>query len=193
MTATVNELQEMVSKTGDRGPSFAMMLNHLNHKPEKIIIETGCARKEDNFQGDGMSTLIFDKMVQLTGGTFHSVDISPENVEFAKSKVSDKTQVHCSDSVKFLHEASRVLKGEGRFVDLLYLDSFDLDKENTHPSSLHHLMELTAIMPCLRGGSMICVDDNISRDVGKGTYVRQFMDLLGKPLVYEGYHWIWVL
>jgi hypothetical protein len=189
----MNELQEMVNKTGDRAQSFAMMINHLNHKPNKIIIETGCARKEDNFQGDGMSTLIFDKFINLTGGTFVSVDISPENVAFAQSKVSNNSQVVCSDSVKYLHEVSRVFRGEGRYIDLLYLDSFDLDKDNTHPSSLHHLMELTAIMPCLRGGSMICVDDNISRDVGKGSYVRQFMDLLGKPIVFEGYHWIWIL
>lgn len=189
----MDKLQEFVNKTYFRAPSFAMMLSHLNHKPEKIIIETGCARQEDNFQGDGMSTLIFDRMIQLTGGTFHSVDISPENVEFARSKVSNMTKVHCSDSVKFLQEMNRTLRSDGRYVDLLYLDSFDLDHDNTHPSSLHHLMELTAIMPSLRTGSMICVDDNVSLEVGKGKYVKQYMDLIGKPLVYSDYHWIWIL
>jgi predicted O-methyltransferase YrrM len=188
-----NKLQEYISKTGDRSPSFALMLNALSKKPNKLIVETGCARKEDNFHGDGMSTLIFDEFINVTGGNFFSVDISPENVEFAKSKVSPHSQVICSDSVKFLYDNCRVWKGEGRFIDLLYLDSFDLDKDNTHPSSLHHILELTAAMPCLRSGSIICVDDNISKDIGKGSYVRQFMDLIGRPLVYEGYHWIWIL
>jgi hypothetical protein len=64
--------------------------------------------------------------------------------------------------------------------------------DNPHPSSLHHIFELTAIMPCLREGTMICVDDNFDT-VGKGGYVKEFMDLIGKERIYTGYQWVWKL
>ena len=53
-------LDEMIGKTGKRQASFNMMMNHLN-KQSALIVETGCAREENNFDGDGMSTLIFDE------------------------------------------------------------------------------------------------------------------------------------
>ena len=74
----------------------------------------------------------------------------------------------------------------------MYLDSFDFDMANPHPSSLHHIFELAAIMPCLKQGTMICVDDNFGT-IGKGGYVKEFMDLINKQRVYAGYQWVWKL
>jgi hypothetical protein len=181
-------LNEMVMKTGKRMPSFSWMLQHLNKTTNPLIIETGCARQEDNYDGDGMSTLIFDAYVKEHGGEFHSIDINPLNTDFAKSKTS-VAKVHTSDSVKFLYEFNQ----QNKKIDLLYLDSFDLDASNPHPSSLHHIFELTAIMPSLKEDTMICVDDNLDIGVGKGGYVNEFMNLLGKPKLYSGYQWIWIL
>jgi hypothetical protein len=39
---------------------------------------------------------------------------------------------------------------------------------------------------------MVCVDDNFDT-VGKGEYVKQFMDLIGKERIYTGYQWVWKL
>lgn len=181
----MQEIVDILNKTGKRAEAFAMMINHVAGRKHPIIVETGCARLEDNYQGDGMSTLIFDKFVQKFGGEFYSVDINPENVEFASRHVGPRTSVTCSDSVKFLHEFKKP-------IDLLYLDSFDFDMSNPHPSSLHHIFELTAIMPYLRPGTMIAVDDNFG-DIGKGCYVKEFFDLLGKDRIYSGYQWIWML
>ena len=186
--------QEYINRTGKRAEAFVLMLNHLSGNPNPLIIETGCARKEDNFDGDGMSTLIFDSYITERGcGEFHSVDISQENVDFANSRISNpNSKVHCSDSVIFLHGVSQDCRTQNRHIDLLYLDSFDFDQGNPHPSSQHHIYELTAAMPALQPGSLIAVDDNFDT-IGKGAYVKEFMDLLGKPRVYTGYQWVWIL
>ena len=172
-------LDEMIGKTGKRQHSFNLMVNHLNRE-SALIVETGCARKENNFDGDGMSTLIFDEYVKQYGGTFFSVDINPDNTAFAKSKCS-KAIVHTGDSVDFLYNL------QVNDIDLLYLDSYDFDPQKPHPSSLHHLMELTAVMPALKPGStMIVVDDNVLAikdgdatkrviEIGKGFYIKYFM------------------
>ena len=93
-------IQEMLLKTNKRGPSFAMMLDHLDQIQNPLIVETGCARLADNFEGDGMSTLIFDELASQIDGKFYSVDINPENAEFAL-KNTKVAEIHCGDSVKF--------------------------------------------------------------------------------------------
>ena len=181
----------MLDLTQHRKESFQIMIEHLKSIQHPIIIETGCARLENSFESNGMSTVIFDKLLQEHDGEFHSVDINPENVEFAKSHTS-KSEIHLSDSVKFLYEFNKLNKK----VDLLYLDSYDIDPENIHPSSFHHILELVAIMPSLKKGTMICVDDNWigpNGPVGKGGYIDVFMQHIGKPKIYDGYQWIWIL
>jgi len=187
----VQHLQELVNKTTKRAESFAMMLNHVGNIDNPLIVETGCARQEDNFEGDGMSTTIFDTFVDYHGGDFYSVDINPENVRFATAK-SKKANIFCGDSVSFLYYQSQAWMAQNRKIDLLYLDSFDFDMGNPHPSSLHHIFELTAIMPCQKPGTMICVDDNFDT-VGKGGYVKEFMNLINKDRIYSGYQWVWKL
>jgi hypothetical protein len=196
----LQHITDLVNKTTKRAPSFAMMLNHIVGIHQPLVVETGCARQEDNFEGDGMSTTIFDTFIDYHGGEFYSVDINPDNIGLAKAtaKVANLT---CSDSVKFLYEQSKVWIAQNRKIDLLYLDSFDFDMSNPHPSSLHHIFELTAIMPCLREGTMVCVDDNPECvdengnpiDAGKGLYIKQFMDLIGRERIYTGYQWVWKL
>jgi len=196
----VKHLQELVNKTTKRGPSFAMMLNHVGQIQNPLIVETGCARQEDNFEGDGMSTTIFDTFVDYHGGDFYSVDINPDNVKFASSQTK-KANIFCGDSVSYLYYQSQSWQAQNRKIDLLYLDSYDFDLSNPHPSSLHHLLELAAIMPCLKPGTMICVDDNpqcVDKDnnpvdMGKGLYVKQFMDSISKDRIYDGYQWVWKL
>ena len=187
----VKHLQDLVNKTTKRAESFAMMINHVAQIDNPLIVETGCARQEDNFEGDGMSTTIFDTFVDYHGGDFYSVDINPENVRFAASK-SKKANIFCGDSVSFLYYQAQSWIAQNRKIDLLYLDSFDFDMGNPHPSSLHHIFELAAIMPCLKQGTMICVDDNFGT-IGKGGYVKEFMDLINKQRIYAGYQWVWKL
>lgn len=197
-------LEEMIAKTGKRQSSFQLMIDFLDTVKDPLIIETGCAHpmnpiwgtEDVSFADDGWSTRIFDAYITRKGGEFHSIDIDPVHVDFAKSLVSENTQVHCSDSVEFLWNANESLTEEGNFIDLLYLDSYDFEFEgpNLYLSPAHHLKELTAIISRLRPGSMVAVDDNFIRNgrrVGKGMFVEEFMNSIGKPLVHDGHQLIW--
>ena len=75
----------------------------------------------------------------------------------------------------------------------MYLDSFDLDQKNPHPSMLHHIKEIAAIMKNTMPGTIIAIDDHISDEVGKGNYVKSFMNDIDAKLIHDGYQIIWQL
>jgi hypothetical protein len=181
-------IDEMLEKTiaGHRKESFEIMLAHLKTIDDPLIVETGCARCPDNWKGDGMSTVIFDKHINMYGGELHTVDIDINNVDLAKTLVSNKTTIYCSNSVAWLWEFNKL----GRKIDLLYLDSFDFDQDNPAPSQQHHLYELLAISGSLCNGTMIAVDDNFG-DCGKGQLIKEFMEQIGNVIIYNGYQQIW--
>lgn len=150
------------------------------------IVETGCLREPGNWSGDGQSTALFDAFVSHHGGRVQSVDLDPIAVAAARSVVGPRTAVCCADSLEFLWalDASR--------IDLLYLDSFDVDWSNPHPSSLHQLNELCAVLPRLLPGALIVVDDDCGGR-GKGRYIRGFMESVGVRPFLDSYQVGWVL
>lgn len=198
-------LEEMIAKTNQRAQSFQIMVDHLKTIEDPLIIETGCARPPDNvpwgtedisFADDGFSTLIFDQFVNDFGGEFHSVDLTPAHVEYARSRVSDKSEIHCDDSIGFLWQVSKLLTEQDRYVDLLYLDSFDYEEANPYPSMVHHIKEIAVILGRMRPGSMLAIDDNVGTGdarMGKPKYVAELLKAMGVPLVYEGKQLIWKL
>lgn len=195
---------EMVELTTKRKESYSLMIEHLKTIENPIIVETGCARKENNFDGDGMSTLIFDDYITTHGGTFYSVDNNIEAVKFSSEKVKS-AKLTLSDSIKYLYLLNQELREKNQYIDLLYLDSYDFDKNNPHPSSFHHLKEITAIIPSLKKGSMIVIDDNVPVEVnfddgtkenvviGKGIYAHHFFKDVGIEPLYLGYQFVWKL
>jgi hypothetical protein len=197
-------LDEMVSKTNKRQPSFQIMIDHLKTIDEPLIIETGCIRPgdqpwstlENSFKDDGMSTCIFDKYINENSGEFYSVDLTEEHVEYARSMVSDKSNICLDDSVHFLWEASKQLSEEKQQVDLLYLDSFDWTVGNEGACMAHHIKELACIITSMKSGALVAVDDNYKEDgvrVGKGVYVHEFMESIGAELIYDGVQCVWRL
>ena len=141
------------------------------------IVETGTVRMEHNFNGDGCSTVIFDHFISTYGGTLHTVDTY--NV---RSRTPHSTLVTISDSVIFL---DRFQKPET--IDLLYLDSFDFDANNPHPSSLHHIKELATVWASLPSGCLIVIDDNFEDGSGKGAYIQEFMYNVGATPLFNSY------
>jgi len=135
------------------------------------------------------------------------VDKDPEACTRLRDQVSSKVVLDCADSVAWLHQLSR----EGELdIDLLYLDSFDVDWRNPHPSALHHLFELCAVMPLVASGTLVVVDDSprqwfaavqegsaaLVHDCGisgKGGYVAEFFAGIGCAPVIEGYQHGWVM
>jgi hypothetical protein len=180
-------LPEMLKRTGKRKRGFEFMIAHLQLCNKPAMVETGCARWEGNYEGDGQSTLIFDAVADRFDGTVRSVDIDPEAVRLAQSQVGPRTTVHCADSVTWLAR----LKGK---ADVLYLDSFDFDFLNPWPSMAHHMQELAASGHLLKPGCLVAVDDNFASPqgiIGKGVIIDQFFQRIGVPLVFEGYQRIW--
>ena len=181
----------------DRATSFSIIFELLDKKVEKdfLIVETGCMRRDHGnlaFGDDGASTYIFDDFINFYDGEVHSVDICKENVDYANELTSNKTTVHCQDSVDFLWNLPK------KQIDFLYLDSYDIIRENPHPSQLHHVKEMCAVIDKLGKGSIICIDDHDAFFTGdgkiaKGTYVKDFMDDIGMKPIHEGYQIVWVM
>lgn len=193
-TMNTLSIEQMLDRVGKRRQAFEVMLEHVATCTYPLIVETGVSRQEDNYDGDGMSTLIWDAAANKHQGTVQCVDINPANCKFAKDRTSDKTMVYCGDSVKFLAYKEQEYEKLNRKIDLLYLDSYDLDIDNWHPSAQHHIYELLAIKGALKPGTLICVDDNLlinNIHIGKGTYVAEWMERAGKQMIYQGYQWIW--
>ena len=181
----------------DRATSFSLIFELLDEKVEKdfLIVETGCMRRDHGnlaFGDDGASTYIFDDFINFYDGEVHSVDICKDNVDYANEFTSNKTTVHCQDSVDFLWNLPK------KQIDFLYLDSYDIIRENPHPSQLHHVKEMCAVIDKLGKGSIVCIDDHDAFFTGdgkiaKGTYVKDFMDDIGMKPIHEGYQIVWVM
>jgi hypothetical protein len=187
---------EFYPKLGKRANAFKMMFEHLIslNKGFYTIVETGSMREKNNWLGDGQSTIMFARFCKDQGSSeFYSVDIDPEAIEFAKDHFDvDDTKFYgidqpvfiCGDSVKFLYEYAGY-EPFNQDIDLLYLDSFDVDFKNPVPSALHHLKELTAIWSRVNENGLVVVDDNM-HGKGKGMFVKEFFKSLNiKPFFDE--------
>lgn len=176
-----------------RGPSLLKVFEILENRPEALsggfnVLETGCMRPHHgdlNFGGDGCATLILSDFVNTYGGRFISVDIDPEAVEYARSHAICG-EIIANDSVMELWKLPADLK-----FDLIYLDSYDIVQAHPHPSQLHHLKELCAVMKNLKPGTLIVIDDHdaffTNGQIGKGKYVKDFMQNIGAAIIYENY------
>jgi hypothetical protein len=173
-----------------RKEGFEKIFHYLSGIKNPTLVETGTYREENNYEGDGCSTLLFDTFVDYHGGTVLSVDIDPKACELAKENTLF-TEVYDSDSVEFLG----TLYGK---VDLLYLDSFNItDWNNDWEPAAHHLKELFAAKNCIKEGTLIVVDDNIKissdKRLGKGRLIYELMESLDITPYIDGYQvgWIW--
>lgn len=176
-----------------RADTFEQTLKHLDsleHPP--VIVETGCFRRRDNWTGDGCSTLIWDKYAEYRPGTtVKSVDADAAAVALCRISVSHAWIVH-GDSVEFLR--SLALSKDSRPIDLLYLDSFDLDCSNPLPSASHHLAELHAAMPLITPETWVVVDDarmNGRCPDGKARLVGEYAANVGAKCVFQDYQCGW--
>ena len=154
-----------------------------------LIVETGTLRQPGNWEGDGQSTFMFDALVRSCGGALFSIDVTIESIDSARKACSSATQLIANDSVSALHALAGIVSKE---IDLLYLDSFDVDPKNPLPSAIHHGLELTAVRPLIGPGTVICVDDYaVGAGGGKGMIVERFLSNIGAKVLYSGYQKMW--
>ena len=193
--ASFEELLEraFLPRLEKRADGFREIFNRLSHDSTEfpLIVETGCLRVPGNWAGDGQSTFLFDAFARRKGGLFYSIDINPESIDSARSVCSSFTNLILNDSVSALSAFSKLIGG--RKIDLLYLDSFDVDHKNPMPSAIHHAKEFMAARPLIGSGSLICVDDYNLAGVegGKGLVINAYMENIGAEIVYSGYQKVW--
>lgn len=156
-----------------------LALSSLLGKPA-VIVETGTSAYGTD------SSRLFDAYVRSFGGSFYSVDINDypsKRLKFAKSK---RTHFYVMDSVQFLLNFTDIAARKS--VDLIYLDSLDVDWGNSFESAEHGEKELLAIRQLLRSGTIIVIDDTpaemkwipVSDRVAATNFKNQFGVLPGK-------------
>ena len=155
-------------KLAHRTESFRKIFTYLNRFDRPIaIIETGCVRQRDNWAGDGQSTILFDKYAEFhSGSVVFSVNRDPQATALCRSLVGDRVRIDTGDSIAWLKSLTDAPPAELGHVDLLYLDSYDVDFDDPLPSAIHHLKELVAIAPLLSDETLVAVDDSPSSFVG---------------------------
>jgi FkbM family methyltransferase len=196
---------------GARAPTFAATFEYLDRFDRPVgIVETGCTRQAGNWSGDGGSTLLFDKYAEFHPGTVvHTVDIDAAATALCRSLVSPRVTVHTGDSVAFLKGLADGGSVELPGVDLLYLDSYDVNFDDVGPSALHHMKELVAVSPLLHPQTLVVVDDSPSsftgfveaggqirlvappRIGGKGKFVAEYAQHVGAEKMFDGYQCGW--
>lgn len=207
------------NQLGHRIEGFDFIFNYLREIENPVIVETGCARGcekgEDNYSGDGESSVLFDSYIHEYGGEFFTVDISEISYNYCKNKLkSPNSSVALSDSVSYLKKINDDFQLRNKKIDFLYLDSFDAphyDKKVVENSARHHLYELLSIFPSLKSNCLIGVDDNwleitkkivmgdsnyvVENEVynifGKGMYIGEYMKLIGNNPCFLGYQIFW--
>ena len=206
--------EDVEGKLQHRAATFRQMFEHVDRFEGPVtIVETGCTRQQENWTGDGCSTILFDQYVTARddGSTVKTVDLSPLAVEVCKGLVSDRVDVVHGDSVPFLHNFVKEAKAKDICVPLFYLDSFDLDWTYWQPSAIHHLKELTSIHGFLRPETLVVVDDCMQnadyivedgkimyhsmgqpKPGGKGRLVAEYAKTVGARLEFSSYHAGWV-
>jgi hypothetical protein len=136
----------------DRDQSFDLMLRHLSGFKLPKIVETGCIRAEEDWQGAGFSTYLLGAYAAGCDGKLDSVDTGEKHCAFARkwTRVFGKhVAVHCDDSLHYLCERREQ-------TDLLYLDSWDA---NVPGFAEHGLKEIQKAEHLLHAKSMVVYDD----------------------------------
>jgi hypothetical protein len=200
-------------KLGKREKTFRKIFEYLDQIKESIIIvETGCTRISGNWEGDGQSTILFDKYISCRDreSVLFSVDLNKSSVDLCRSMVSSRSIVTHDDSVHYLTLLAARLQQESKYISFIYLDSFDLDLDYWQPSAIHHLKELTTVMRVINKKTLVVVDDcpftadlvmssggNFSlfkppKVGGKGRLVAELAIACGATLKFSDYQAGWV-
>ncbi len=170
----------------DRYIGFRKIFSYLvaKKKPSYAIIETGGIRQKDNWS-DGQSSVLFYDFLKKFSGELTTIDVNP-SVE-----VNYKAWLPSIGNVKVntvILDGAVALSRIDKEVDLLYLDSFDIEHANPEPSMLHHLKEFNNSKNIISKSKdlLVAVDDNFGK-YGKGRYVLDWAIKNNKEILHDGY------
>jgi FkbM family methyltransferase len=195
-----------------RADSFGKVFSYLDRLDRPVVIvETGCVRRKEAWEADGQSTILFDKYAKFhPGSLLLSVDIDPAATAVCRSLVRPEVQIHTGDSVAFLKTLVDARPPQAKPIDLLYLDSFDVDLHNPLPSANHALKELLTAAPLLSHEALVVVDDSplsllgtanpdgsitlidTPRTGGKGRLISEYATQTGAESYFADYQCAWL-
>ena len=192
--------REFAPRLALRAQGFRTMFAEVESRLEQagraedlLVVETGSSWRDDRWAELGLSTRLFDRFVLFHGGRFVTIDINAETIDRVRANCSSSTEAFCMDSVECLQRLQSELGS--KTIDLLYLDSWDLDLRDPEPSANHHIKELQAVWNALGQGSVVGVDDNPQLPdgtrIGKGMHIRRFLNATGRQPVFDGYQTVW--
>lgn len=165
------QLKELIAKTQGRADTFEFALKLSEERGIKNIIECGTSRIPDNFEGDGLATLLFGEYCKEHDIKMHTVDknrIAISEAKIITKDYEDYITYVCSDSVEFLKK----FRGQ---IDFLYLDSLDCYKHQIQEAQEHNLNEFKSSEPMLTENSIILIDDYSSEGKGKCMKTMAYM------------------
>lgn len=153
--------------------SMRHTLELLGERP-RVILETGSSAWGPD------SSRLFDAYVTCFGGEFATVDSRIAPLLNLRRDLGPRSRMVCDDSVRFLRAWTATRPGQR--VDLVYLDSLDIDPAAPTEAAVHALLEFEAIRPALKAGSLLLIDDTPSAVEYFGPplpHVQRFVDSTG--------------
>jgi predicted O-methyltransferase YrrM len=178
---TANLIDVPWIELGKRAEPFRTLIDLM--PPNCVIVETGTVRTNGNWSGDGQSTVVWDQVARTLAGHVTTIDIDPIGAQLVDELGLTCTTAVTADSLEVLRKLSAP-------VDLLYLDSFDINFADPEPAQHHHLREIAAAWHLVRSGSIVAVDDNLPH-AGKGRRVGEFLESRGAVRIVDSYVQAW--
>lgn len=129
--------------------TFKKLFEEMKELKNPIILESGIA------SAGTQSTYLFNEYVRKYGGFFWSVDTNKYLVDYHQNNMCPSTKLICDDSVSFFKKWTQ----NNNEVNVIYLDSYDLDFYNERPSANHGLAEYNAIKPSIKKNTLLLIDD----------------------------------
>lgn len=137
-------------------PYIMKALKMFRERGGKIIVEIGCMRQRLTHDpdiwtlpccNDGHSTALLSREKAY----FWSVDIEPEHVVYAREAINKNV-----DAVALVEDGIEFLSTFKPTIDLLYLDAWDANYED---SAAKHLNAYLAALPIMAEHGLILIDD----------------------------------
>ena len=144
---------------------FERSIGYFNNKPINIF-ETGSSAKWGT-----NSSILFDSYIKKFGGSFITVDLRGEANNYLKKRFSKNSLSFVDDSINFIRSFENDFFKK---VDLVYLDSYDLDINNPDPSMNHCLEEFLLLDKKIKINSLVVIDDTPNEEAFN-RYMKQHL------------------
>jgi hypothetical protein len=159
----------------DRRHTFAAFLTAIQRHKSPLVLEAGCCRIADNYNGDGLSTVLLGRFLAAHGGRLFSCDVDPKATALARELCEGlPVTVFREDADVAFADSTAPAAG-------VYLDACD-DPQET-------LAQAQAVLPRLAPNAAVLIDDT-ARDghawAGKGSLAVPELLAAGFTVAAEG-------